>query len=489
MSSGLIILELIYALNTVLSLFFFFVVLIYLLDSEDLRTPKNFTLLGLYLAITGFYFSYYLYINFLQISVLNPFLYSVISILSITSLILVLMFLLSFIVVEANIPHRAPLLGLISGLYFFVGLTTIIEYLLGDTRGWIHNQELFSTIGLISTFFLAELLILFTLYISFSKNLRDNFFPEYSQSLINPSNLYYFVIGLSLGGVSEVVKIFKGSLELQILGAALGTVGLTITILIITTTRKQIRNIAWRIIEFQLEELKELDLMKDQFIDTTSHEMRTPLTIIWGYIELLKKDLHTGKLTIAQHEKIFDSIERNYLRIESLLNRIYDLSRLRRGLFELNIQPVNLKELLEINVNDMKRYVEKKGLQLTFIDEIIDDFYTTNIDPSLLDQVVRNLIENAAKFSVQGQITVTLENTKKDFVVSVRDEGRGIDSSKIDIVFDYFQTPEESDFLGKGLGLGLFISKSIIELHYGRIWVESEGVGKGSTFFFSIPRR
>ncbi|MFX0204351.1 MAG: sensor histidine kinase [Candidatus Hodarchaeota archaeon] len=489
MSSTLIILELIYALNTVLSLFFFFVVFIYLLDSEDLRIPKNFMLLGFYFAIMGFYFSYYLYINFLQVSVLNPFLYSVISILSIASLILVLIFLFSFIFAEANIPYRTTILGLVIGLYIFVGLTTIIEYLVGDTRGWIHDQALVSTIGLISIFFLAELLIVFTLCVSFFKNLRGKFFPEYSQSLINYPNLYYFVMGLLLGGVSELVKIFKGSLELQILGAALGTIGLTITILIITTTRKQIRNIAWRIIELQLEELKELDLMKDQFIDTTSHEMRTPLTIIWGYIELLKKDLHAGKLTIAQHEKIFDSIERNYLRIESLLNRIYDLSRLRRGLFELNIQPVNLKELLEINVNDMKRYVEKKGLQLAFFDNIMDDFYTTNVDPSLLDQVVRNLIENAAKFSDQGQITVTLKNTKKDFVVSVRDEGRGIDSSKIDTVFDYFQTPEKSNFLGKGLGLGLFISKSIIELHYGRIWVESEGLGKGSAFYFSIPRR
>ncbi|MFW9903254.1 MAG: sensor histidine kinase [Candidatus Thorarchaeota archaeon] len=489
MSSALIILELIYALNTVISLFFFFVVLIYLLDSEDLRTPKNTMLLGFYIAITGFYFSYFLYINFLQVFVLDLLLYSAISILSIASLILVLIFLFSFIVMEANIPYRTTILRLAIGLYIFVGSVTIAEYLIDGTGGWIHNQVVFTKIGLSSIFILAELLIVFALCVSFFKNLRLSFFPEHNQSLINYPNLYYFVLGIFLGGISEVVKIFKQSLELQILGAALGTVGLTITILIIITTRKQIRNIAWKIIEFQLEELKELDLMKDQFIDTTSHEIRTPLTIIWGYIELLKKDLHARKLTITQYKIIFNAIERSYFRIESLLNRIYDLSRLRRGLFELNIQPVNLKELLENNVNDMKRYVEKKGLQLTFLDDIMDDVYTVNVDPNLLDQVVRNLIENAAKFSEQGEITVTLIYTKSDYVVSVRDEGIGIDSNKLDNVFDYFQSPETKEFSGKGLGLGLFISKSIIELHYGRIWVESEGQGKGSTFSFSIPRR
>lgn len=282
--------------------------------------------------------------------------------------------------------------------------------------------------------------------------------------------------------------IANQSLELQILGAAFGTLGLMVTIIIITTTRKHIRNIAWRIIEFQLEELKELDLMKNQFIDTTSHEMRTPLTIIWGYIELLRKDFNVRKITNTQHEKIFNSIEGNYLRIESLLNRIYDLSRLRRGLFELNIQQVNLKEMLELSVNDMKKFVENKGLQISFIDEVFDEFNIVQIDPSLLDQVVRNLIENSVKFTEQGEIIVTLTNTNKDYIVSVKDEGIGIESSKLDTVFDYFQVPEIPELLGKGLGLGLFISKSIIELHYGRIWVKSEGVGKGSTFFFSIPK-
>ena len=488
MSNPMILLELIYALNTVLSLLFFFIVLIFLIDSEDLRTPKNIMLLGFYIAVTGFYFSYYLYINFSQVLGIDPFFYSIISVLSLISLIIVLMSLFSMFVLEANIPYRTILLGLVIGLYTLVGLGAILEFLIDGTGRWIHNQPILSKVGLLSILILAELLIIFTVCVTFFRNLRINFFPEYTQSLINYPNLYYFVIGLSLGGISEFIKTNPQS-EFQIFGAFLGTIGLMITFLVITTTRKHIRNIAWRIIEFQMEELKELDFLKDQFIDTTSHEIRTPLTIIWGYIELLKKDLHAKKLTTTQHEKIFDSIERSYLRIESILNRMYDLSRLRRGLFELSIQNINLKELLQNNVNDMKRYVEKKGLQIIFIDGIRDDFYSTKVDPSLLDQVVRNLIENATKYSEQGEIVVKLTNTKKDFVVSVRDEGIGIVSSQLNTVFEYFQSPIKSELLERGLGLGLFISKSIVELHYGRIWAESEGLGEGSTFSFSIPRR
>ncbi|MFX0205420.1 MAG: sensor histidine kinase, partial [Candidatus Hodarchaeota archaeon] len=141
------------------------------------------------------------------------------------------------------------------------------------------------------------------------------------------------------------------------------------------------------------------------------------------------------------------------------------------------------------SVRDMKKFVEKEGLQISFIDEIFDDFYSAKIDPSLVDQVVRNLIENSVKFTEEGEIIVTLTSTSKDYVVSVKDDGIGIDSSELDNVFDYFQSHKKPELLGKGLGLGLFISKSIIELHHGKMWVESEGLGKGSTFYFSIPRR
>ena len=484
-----VLLEFIYALNTIFSLLFFFIVLFYLIDSEDLRTQKNVSLLGFYMAITGFYFSYFLYIDFSQRIDIDTLFYTFASVISIVSLIVVLIFLFLFVVLEAKYPYKTPSIILVIGLFIFVGIVTVLMYLTENMGGWIHNQPVFTNIGLISIFILAELLITFTVCVSFFKRLRSIFFPEYSQSLINYPNLYYFVIGISLGGISELLKVINQSMPLQILGAILGTIGLSITILIIIRTRKHIRDIAWRIIEFQLEELRELDVLKDQFVDTTSHEMRTPLTVIWGYFELLKRDEKEEKMTREQREKIFGAIERNYYRIESLLSTVYDLSRLRRGLFELNIQQANLKEIIANIVNDMKKYVEKRGLKILFNDDVIDNFYFAKIDPSRLDQVVRNLIENSVKFTEEGEIVVTLRNTQKDYIVSVKDQGIGIESSELAQVFDHFRYNKNPELRGKGLGLGLYISKSIIELHRGKMWVESEGKGKGSTFHFSIPKR
>ncbi|MFX0125180.1 MAG: sensor histidine kinase, partial [Candidatus Hodarchaeota archaeon] len=406
-------LELIYALNTMLSLIFFFLVFIYLVDSEDLRTQKNLSLLGFYLAVTGYFLSYYLYISFSNHSVIDTNFYSFVSVLSIVSLVVVLIFLFLFVVLEAIYPYKAMVMGLVIGLYILVGIFTVLDYLIEDVGTWIHNQLVFSNIGLLSIFILAELLIIFTVCVSFFKSLRHIFFPEYSQSLINYPYLYYFALGISLGGVSEIFKIYGHTTPIQLLGVVLSTFGLLITTLIIIRTRKHIKDIAWRIVELQLEELKELDVLKHQFIDTTSHEMRTPLTVIWGYIELLKRDIREGRMTTTQHEKMFAAMERNYRRMESLLNRIFDLSRLRRGLFELNIQKADLREIIEISVNDMKRFVEKEGLQISFINRINDEFYFANVDPSLLDQVVRNLIENSVKFTEEGKIVIALTTKNK----------------------------------------------------------------------------
>lgn len=110
------------------------------------------------------------------------------------------------------------------------------------------------------------------------------------------------------------------------------------------------------------------------------------------------------------------------------------------------------------------------------------------IDPDRIDQVLRNLIENSVKFSDSGEITVTLRNTPHDYVISVKDEGRGIDLENFDKIFEVYRSGENTRIQGRGLGFGLYISRVIIELHQGRIWVESEGEGKGSTFSFSIPK-
>ena len=344
-------------------------------------------------------------------------------------------------------------------------------------------------------FLFIELLILFTLIVCSFKKLTNIFFPESRLILIRLQYLKFFAFGILLGGISELIKVIGSTsyvigftLSPLIIGGITSTIGLIITFLIIVVTRKHIRDIAWKIIEVQLEELKELDVLKDQFIDFTSHEIRTPLSIIWGNIELLQQAEINGRLTKQQREKTYESINRNYRRIERLIEASYDLSRLRRDLFELNKESTNLTKIIENTVSDMKKYVEKSGLMITFVKEGNNTQKNVMIDSDRIDQVIRNLIENSVKFSDKGEIVVMLRNTPGEYVVSIKDEGIGIDRDDLDQVFDLFRPRKNTKTRGQGLGVGLYISKSIIELHYGEIWVDSEGEGKGSTFYFSIPK-
>ncbi|MHA1969138.1 MAG: hypothetical protein ACW964_15235, partial [Candidatus Hodarchaeales archaeon] len=284
---GEVILELIYALNTALSLLFFFVVLFYLIDSEDLRTSKNVVLLGLYASITFYFLSYFLHTIFYE--ELNPphIAYANISILSIGSLVAVFISLFLFVFTESKFSNKYLISGLSIGLFVISGFFSIYSYFVTHGGYWIHDQSILSDIGLFSLFLLAELLIGFTIIVIFSNRLNEIFFPETNRTLIKRQYLYYFIIGISLGGISEVVKLINDNLSFQIAGAGISTIGLSLTIVILVKTRFHIRNIAWEIIALQIEELKDLDVMKDNFIDITSHEIRTPLTVVWGHVELL----------------------------------------------------------------------------------------------------------------------------------------------------------------------------------------------------------
>ncbi|MFX1283895.1 MAG: sensor histidine kinase [Promethearchaeota archaeon] len=483
-------LELIYALNTILPLLFFSIVLFYLIDSKDLRTQKNKALLGMYGGITGYSFSYFLYISFLNqegVEVLN----SIVSILTIASISTFLVFLCIFVVVDTNYPYHTLTTKVIIGVCLFFGFFTIVRYLMFDMGSMIFDslyQLFLSDIWFFSFLLLAELLIGFTVIVFFAKPLTDIFFPKTMSTLIRRQYLKYFGLGGLLGGISELIKVTGSTVEILIIAGITYTVGLTITILVIFRTREHIRDIAWKIIEVQMEELKELDVLKSQFIDFVSHEIRTPLSIMWGNIELLQQGETGRNLTKQQRKKIYDSINRNYHRIEKLLDASFDLSRIRRNLFELNKKQSNLEEIVENFVNDITKYVEKNNLKITFMKEGNEAPDQVMVDADRIDQVLRNLIENSVKFSNDGEIIVTLRNKPHEYIVSVKDEGIGIHPDKFDQLFSLFEPQGNTKIHGQGLGLGLYISKSIIELHQGMIWVKSEGEGKGSTFYFSIPK-
>lgn len=484
-----ILLKFIYALNSSLALIFVFTVLLYIIDNKDFRTQKNTVLVGFFISISAYYLAYFFYHDLTELETAPNLAFTLISVLSITSLIVIMIQLLLFITLETNFPYSYLIMTIGILICTFLGLFTIVSYLSNYQGIWIHNLSIFSEIGLLSLFISAELLLIFTIILGYSQQWRPIFFPNPSSTLINHHYLVYFVIGLSLGGISEIFNVFQAPKIFHIVGAGISTAGLSIMILIIVKTRYHLRYIAWQIIETQVEELKELDMMKDQFVDVTSHEMRTPLAVVWGNIELLKRDEKERKMTEQQRMKIFESIERNYKRIDNLTTEVFDVSRIRRGMFELKLKKVDLRVLIKNVVVDMKKYADKTGMGIEVIDDTQNEAKFVEIDANRIDQVLRNLIENAIKFTEKGDIIVTLKDNPKEYVIAIKDQGVGIETERLKEIFDQFKYKKSSDPRKEGLGLGLFISKTIVDLHRGEIWVESKGIGKGSIFYFSIPKQ
>ena len=431
---------------------------------------------------------HFLYISFYDqegVELLNT-VSSVTTILSITS---ILIYLFLFIVSDTQYPYQHLITKLIVGICVFFGFFSMLRYLMYDSETLILESvfQLFLTDVWFFLFFLVgEAIIAFFVFVSFSPKYIDMFFPRTEKALVRREYLKFFALGTLLGGIGEAIKAVGSTLDFLIVGGFLNTIGLSITIITIGFTRKHLRSLAWQIIEVKLEEQKELDEIKNQLMDFASHEIRTPLSILWGNVELLYRDEDHRNLTKEKRQKIFKAIERNYQRIERLLDKSYDFSRLRRGLFELEKEWVDLWDLTAQTVKNMSKYVEKNNLKVEFITKK-KNTYNGLIDPDRINQVLRNLIENAVKYSESGKIVISLSDIEDEYIISIKDEGRGIHPEQQERIFELHKTKELTQ-QSRGLGLGLYISKLIIELHQGRLWAESEGEGKGSTFFFSIPK-
>jgi len=239
-------------------------------------------------------------------------------------------------------------------------------------------------------------------------------------------------------------------------------------------------------------QLKRFDELKSKFLANMSHEIRTPLNSILGYTDLLL-DRVDGYITDEQ-EKSLTKIHRNAKHLLTLINDVLDISRIESGRMELDVKPVNVKDLIDETISALDPLLDKKGLVLeTAFDE---ELPLAHADPDRVRQVVTNLVDNAIKFTSEGRITVRTKASEmglgKDrrpkFVeVCISDTGSGIRKRDLNRLFDKFKpldTLATSQY--KGAGLGLSICKGLIEMQDGEIWVKSE-YGKGSTFCFTLP--
>jgi signal transduction histidine kinase len=228
------------------------------------------------------------------------------------------------------------------------------------------------------------------------------------------------------------------------------------------------------------EELSELDRLKSDFVAIVSHELQTPLTVILGYASFLKKEA-TG----AASEQV-DAVLQSALRLRSLINDMINLRHIETGEIELELEQLSLNELSTAITAEFASLAEAKKQSVTI--QLAPQLLIVEADRQKLHLVLANLLSNAIKFTPEGgHIRVEIKTKGNEAWVSVRDTGVGIPPSKQERIFDRFYQVEPSlTRRFEGMGLGLSIAKGMIELHGGRIWVESVEE-MGSSFTFALP--
>ncbi|MBI5417758.1 PAS domain-containing sensor histidine kinase [Candidatus Poribacteria bacterium] len=233
------------------------------------------------------------------------------------------------------------------------------------------------------------------------------------------------------------------------------------------------------------KELIQLNNVKTDFLSMVSHELKTPLTIVKGYVELL---IHERLGTLTPKQKDVTEIIKNKIdKLNLLINDLLDVSQMEFGKFKIAKNPFDIIELVVYKKKEFQVIAEKKNLALNLI--LYDDKIIVNGDKERLSQVLSNLITNAIKFTEsKGKITIKLE-TKQDYLyIHVIDTGIGIAPEQVNKIFDkFYQVDASCTRKYNGVGLGLAISRDIIKLHDGKIIVKSEP-GKGSTFTIIIPQ-
>lgn len=233
------------------------------------------------------------------------------------------------------------------------------------------------------------------------------------------------------------------------------------------------------------EHLKELDNAKSEFISIASHQLRTPLTGIMGYLSMMV-DGDFGKIDPGQMKVIKDVLGASN-RLIRIVNIFLNVSRIEAGRFYLDYKKVPFKSVVGEIVMELKPTATKKGIELE-IDDSVGQVGDVVVDPDKLKDVVLNLIDNAIKYSQQGTIRVKAKKEDDHVHAFIQDQGVGIDPQEAERLFSKFVRGSGiARVQPNGSGLGLFIAKKIVEEHGGKIWVESEGEGKGSTFQFLMP--
>ena len=229
---------------------------------------------------------------------------------------------------------------------------------------------------------------------------------------------------------------------------------------------------------------KEIESMKEDFMSSITHDLRSPMTSIRGFLEVLLGG-SAGELS-GQQKEFLGIIDNSSKRLLDMINDILDVAKLESGRMDLMLEEVDFNEMICKILKELQPLVSKGKISL--VSQGLDDLQKVMADYSLIERVIINLVGNAIKFTPpEKNITILGENLEDKIKISIIDTGEGIPSDYVEKVFDKFQQVTQGKKKRKGTGLGLTICRYVIESHKGKIWAESE-FGKGSTFTFWIPK-
>lgn len=248
--------------------------------------------------------------------------------------------------------------------------------------------------------------------------------------------------------------------------------------------RERLEKLAFALEQANVE-LKQMDKAKSEFVSIASHQLRTPLTAIKGYLSMMTEGTY-GKVPPKIREKMKNVAESND-RLIRLVNELLSLSRIETGKIKLEPEKLKLENVVKQVVKDLRIVSKKNGLYLRFskpkkaLPEMM-------IDEWKIRQSLINIIDNALKYTGKGGVTVTVRKEEGNAKIEICDTGEGMEEDELKKMFDSFSRGQAGNRLSsEGAGLGLYIARKFVEMHEGKIWAESEGRGKGSCFHILVP--
>ena len=239
-------------------------------------------------------------------------------------------------------------------------------------------------------------------------------------------------------------------------------------------------------LESALKALEKLDKAKTEFLSIASHQLRTPLTAIKGYLSMIQEGIY-GKFP-KEFNEILNKIYLSNTRLIDLVNSLLDISRIEMGRMEFKFEEIQIGKIIESIIEELSIQAKQKNLYLKF-EKPKRPLPKIRADESKIRQVILNLIDNAIRYTEKGGVTIKVKNLISAIQISVRDTGIGLTPKEVESLFGMYARGKGMSIFPEGAGLGLYVARKLLEAHLGRIWAESEGKNKGSTFYVDLPVR